>query len=139
MQSSAFYSSLHQKQDELVCAKSSHTNKADNPDFSGTEWDLIRGLASESDQGDTTTRTDAAFDVDKIASDMEEIFADITVRIKENSVVAQGMETFIKRYKEMSSRGKFSNAALASSFHRFGWVFGGTTREDSFVAVVEFR
>ena len=59
---------------------------------------------------------------------MEQIFADITVCIKESSVVAQGMETFIKRYKDMSSRGKFANAALASSLHRFGWVFGGTTK-----------
>ena len=42
--------------------------------------------------------------------------------------VAQGMETFIKRYKQMSTRGNSANAALGSSLHRFGWVFGGTIR-----------
>ncbi len=111
-----------------MSAHSSHTKEVDNPNFSGTEWDLIRGLASENGQGDTTTCTDAGLDTDKIVSDMEQIFADITVRIKESSVVVQGMETFIKRYKDMSSRGKFANAALAISLHRFGWVFGGTTK-----------
>ncbi len=78
-----------------MSAHSSHTKEVDNPNFSGTEWDLIRGLASENGQGDTTTCTDAGLDTDKIVSDMEQIFADITVRIKESSVVAQGMETFI--------------------------------------------
>ena len=77
MQSCNFYSSLHQKKDEEVSAHSSHTKEVDNPNFSGTEWDLIRGLAG---QGDTTTCTDAdaGLDTDKIVSDMEQIFADIT-------------------------------------------------------------
>ncbi len=58
-----------------MSAHSSHTKEVDNPNFSGTEWDLIRGLAG---QGDTTTCTDAGLDTDKIVSDMEQIFADIT-------------------------------------------------------------
>ncbi len=123
-----FYSSLHQKNDEEVSAHSSHTNKVDNPNFSAAEWDLIRGQASEIDQDDPTTCRDADFDADKIVSDMEQIFADITVRIKDSSVFAQGVEKFIKRNKDMSIQGKFANAALASSLHRFGWVFGGRTK-----------
>ncbi len=58
-----------------MSAHSSHTKEVDNPNFSRTEWDLIRGLAG---QGDTTTCTDAGLDTDKIVSDMEQTFADIT-------------------------------------------------------------
>ena len=126
VQSSHFYSSLHQKHEEQVSLRSAQESNVDNPDFSGPEWDLIRGLASENDK--ECARTDGNLNVDKILAEVEEVFADIRVRMKDSSVVAQGMQTFIKRYKEMSSRGKFANAALASSLHRFGWVFGGTTR-----------
>ena len=49
-------------------------------------------------------------------------------RIKDSVVVAQGTQTFFKRYKEMASSGKFSNAALGSALYKFGWVFGGKIR-----------
>lgn len=50
------------------------------------------------------------------------------VRIKDSLVVAQGTQRFLRRYKEMISHGKFSNAALGSALHKFGLVFGGNIR-----------
>ena len=51
--------------------------------------------------------------------------------VQENYLVLltiEWIDMFIKRYKDMSSRGKFADAALASSPHWFGWVFGGRTK-----------
>ena len=52
----------------------------------------------------------------------------VTGRIKENASVAQGMQTFLRRYKTLTQSGRFHNARLASALHRFGWVFGGTIK-----------
>ena len=48
-------------------------------------------------------------------------------RVKAAPLMAQGMQTFLRRYKDMKSC-KFANARLSSALHRFGWVFGGTVR-----------
>ena len=59
---------------------------------------------------------------------IEEFTEDITARVKNNSLVAQGMQTFLRRYNSMTKSGQFHNARLSSALHRFGWVFGGSIR-----------
>lgn len=41
--------------------------------FNGTEWGLIRGLASENKE---VKSTDGGIHVDKLVTDIEEVFAD---------------------------------------------------------------
>lgn len=65
---------------------------------------------------------------EKLLADIDDVLADMKVRVRENLVVAQGTQTFLKRYKEMMTRGKFANATLGSALYRFGWVFGGKVR-----------
>ena len=127
VQNPYFYSSLHQKKEEHVCTVSS--SQVDTANFNGSECEFIRGLASGEDGNEQEVKSgNCEIDLDKIVTEIEQVFADIKVRVKDSSVVAQGMETFIKRYKQMSTRGNSANAALGSSLHRFGWVFGGTIR-----------
>ena len=127
VQNPYFYSSLHQKKEEHVCTVSS--SQVDTANFNGSEWELIRGLASGEDGNEQDVKSgNCEIDLDKIVTEIKQVFADIKVRVKDSSVVAQGMETFIKRYKQMLTRGNSANAALGSSLHRFGWVFGGTIR-----------
>ncbi len=38
--------------------------------------------------------------------------------------MAKGTKTFLRRYKNMISQGKFSNAALGSTLYKFGWSVG---------------
>ena len=59
---------------------------------------------------------------------IEEFAEDITARVRQNTLVAQGMQTFLKRYKNMAESGPFHNARISSALHRFGWVFGGSIR-----------
>ncbi len=41
--------------------------------------------------------------------------------------MANGTKTFLSRYKNMISQGKFSNnAALGSTLYKFGWSVGGS-------------
>ena len=48
--------------------------------------------------------------------------------MKQIALVAQGMQTFLKRYKNLTEYGQFHNARLSSALHRFGWVFGGSIK-----------
>ena len=52
-------------------------------------------------------------------ADIDEVFADIKMRIKKNLVVAQGTQTILKRYKEMEARGKIANAVIGSALYKF--------------------
>ncbi len=36
------------------------------------------------------------------------------------------MQTFLTRYRNMTTSETFQNARLSSALHCFGWVFGGT-------------
>lgn len=105
-----FYSSLHEKryndamQDSSLAVQGSE--EPDISDFSGTAWNLVRAGAMDSDSNSET---------------------DIKARASENTVVAQGMKTFLRRYKNLTC-GTFQNARLSSALHRFGWVFGGNIK-----------
>ena len=66
--------------------------------------------------------------IDDLVKQIEEFTEDITARVKNNSLVAQGMQTFLRRYNSMTESGQFHNARLSSALHRFGWVFGGSIK-----------
>ena len=121
-----FYSSLHQKNTDATATVASESETAD---FTGTAWNLVR--SGEVDEADTTTdigsRSVGVVDIENLTKQIQEFTEDITARVKENSVVAQGMHTFLTRYQNLTS-GTFQNARLSSALHRFGWVFGGTIR-----------
>lgn len=84
-------------------------------------WDLLVSSDQESSQIGTEIQSDNV-DYESILKGIDKVFADMKVRIKESLVVAQGMQTFLKRYKEMTNHGKFSNAALGSALYKFGLV-----------------
>ena len=129
VQDPSFYSSLHQKkQEKSVCPiKPSGSN---SPVFSESAWDLIRSSTMENDpeQSCTSTGKSANFNTDELVKQIEEFAQDITSRVKVNTSIAEGMQTFLRRYKSLTESGKFHNARLSSALHRFGWVFGGTIK-----------
>ena len=59
---------------------------------------------------------------------IEEFAEDVTAKIKKNTLVAQGMQIFLKRYENMAESGPFHDARISSALRRFGWVFGGSIR-----------
>ena len=135
IQDPTFYSSLHEKQkcDDYAIAENG-VGQPDLSDFSGTAWNLVRSEADNSDTPDSDLidfkdpTNSRKIDVDAIVKQIQEFADDITTRVKENAVVAQGMQTFLRRYQNLTQNGTFQNARLSSALHRFGWVFGGTIR-----------
>ena len=129
VQDPSFYASLHQKKQEDSVSPVK-PNGPNSPDFSGSVGDLIQFSAMDSDpeQLHTTTGTATSFNTDELVKLIEEFAQDITSRVQSNTSVAQGMQTFLRRYKSLTESGKFHNARLSSALHRFGWVFGGTIR-----------
>ena len=121
-----FYSLLHQKKHEqsLHTADSNHCHDSDTPDFTGTEWDLMRSSAMDTQTDEPcTSMGHSSVNVDDLVKQIEEFTEDITMRVRENTLVAQGMQTFLRRYKSMTRCGQFHNARLSSALHLFGWVF----------------
>lgn len=128
VQDHVFYSSLHEK--HLNSASHSAEDgdcQPDLSDFSGTAWNLVRSEAVDSDKPMMERRTNE-IDVKILLKQIEDFTVDITARVKENAVVAQGMKTFLRRYQNFTESVTFQNARLSSALHRFGWVFGGTTQ-----------
>ena len=46
-------------------------------------------------------------DIDDLVKQIEEFTEDITSRVKENQLIAQGMQTFLKRYQNLTESGNF--------------------------------
>ena len=132
VQDPKFYSSLHQKKHEQSLCHTDSTQCSDSgtSDFIGTAWDLMRSSAidTQTDEPCTSTGHFSPIDIDNLVKQIEEFTEDITARVKKNTLVAQGMQTFLRRYKSMTESGQFHNARLSSALHRFGWVFGGSIR-----------
>ena len=47
--------------------------------------------------------------IEDVLMQIKEFTEDITGRIKENASVAQGMQTFLRRYKTLTQSGRFHN------------------------------
>ena len=98
----------------------------DQPDFSGTQWDLIRAQGASEDGDDQKSVKGEMLSGGEIAAILIDEFSDdLKKRVKKNEVVAQGAQTLLRRYKAMHTC-KFANAKISSALHRFGWVFGGS-------------
>lgn len=125
IQAPQFYSSLHEKS----LTVSTPSTKSPELHFDGSAWDLMRGLASSAEtipENDEVQKSGVNYE--SILADIEGVFADMKERMKNSLVVAQGTKVFLKRYKEIITRGKFANASLGSALYKFGWVFGGTVQ-----------
>ena len=85
----------------------------------------MRSEACSSDENELKEST-SSVDANKVVKEIQSFCEDITKRVGENSVVAEGMQTFLRRYKSWTETEMFNNARLSSALHRFGWVFGGT-------------
>ena len=59
-----------------------------------------------------------------IGTSLDEVVADLKIKIQNDPQLRSGVEKFVARYNKMSESNL--NALLASSFHRFGWLFGGS-------------
>ena len=107
-----FYSSLHEKN------LSALVESPPSGSFEGSAWDLVKGSVSPAEE-ESTNQKDTV-DYDAMLSDIDDVVADIKVRIRDSSIVAEGTKVFLKRYKEMIKQGKFANAALGSALYKFG-------------------
>ena len=98
-------------------------------DFSGTALNLIQSSAMDTPTDEPCTSTEqSSINTDNLVKQIEEFTADITARVKENTSVAQGMQTFLRGYESMTENGQFNNARLSSGLHCFGWVFDGSIK-----------
>jgi len=126
IQEPQFYASLHQEKIE-----SGHDSNLQPgcEEFTGPGWDLIRSSANFDDTDEPKSSTSTMDE--KIPEDLEDkikgFSADITARAKENLLIHQAMQTFLRRYDNITKAGTFVNARLTSALHRFGWVFGSNT------------
>ena len=85
-------------------------------------------MDTQNDQLCVSTRQSYLINIDDLVKQIEEFTENITARVKNNSLVAEGMQTFLRRYNSMTESGQFHNAGLFSALHRFGLVFGGSIR-----------
>ena len=49
-----------------------------------------------------STGQSSPINIDDLVKQIEEFIEDITARVKNNSLVAQGMQTFLRRYNSMT-------------------------------------
>lgn len=95
IQNSAFYSSLHQKQDEstIHCTKNSGDDQPDTSNFSGSAWNLVH--AESFDCGEPVmVEPTIKMKTEDLLKQIQEFTVDISARVQENALIAQGMELF---------------------------------------------
>ena len=85
-------------------------------------------MDTQTDELCASTGQSSPFNIDDLVKQIEEFTEYITARVKNNSLVAQGMQTFLRRYSRLTESGQFHNARLSCVLHHFGWVFGGSIR-----------
>ena len=72
----------------------------DQPDFSGTQWDLIHAQGASEDGDDQKSVKGEMLSGGEIAAILIDEFSnDLKKRVKKNEVVAQGAQTLLCRYK----------------------------------------
>ena len=131
----AFYASVSQFHDETEKANvpgDREKNMDGPPDFSASCWVKIQEDAKDTE--DEQHEVDESFsepepedDLDPIhlSEELDSVFKDLKMRLEEqDSQLRSGVRKFINRYKKMKK--SYSTALLASSFHCFGSLNGGT-------------
>ena len=81
-------------------------------------------LSANSDNTDTETIDEVLTEVDSFASTLK-------LHLQQNDhQLVSGVKKFLTRFKDLAAYR--STARLASAFHQFGWVFGGTISHTNF-------
>ena len=70
-------------------------------------------MDSQADMPCSSVEQSSSLNVDNLMKEIGEFTKDITTRVKQNVLVAQGMQTFLKRYKNLTEYGQFHNARLS--------------------------
>ena len=123
----SFYSSVTQLLDEQTTTTSSASDKFN---YNTPAWARIREGAKDTDNETRADNMDPAtnnpdLSIDQLSLKLDEVIDDLKQMIQENDPqLRNGVEKFVNRYNKM--RGSHSTAMLASSFHRFGSLMGGT-------------
>ena len=114
----AFYSSLHQQENEKSVSNTTTTpNTTDEPDFTRSCWDLIRGGALDDDDDDDTVThsTQPLLDQERLESQIESLSQSLKFGLETND--PHLITKFLKRYTELSQLP--SSGRLASAMHNF--------------------
>jgi len=122
----SFYLSVTQLLDEQTNTKSSPSDKYD---FSTPAWARIREGAKDTDTDTGVDNLDPLTDhdpsTDQLSLKLDELIDDLKQMIQENDPqLRDGVEKFVNRYNKM--RCSHATAMLASLFHCFGSLMGGT-------------
>jgi hypothetical protein len=135
IQDQAFYASIHQK--DLQGQYGKDTVQRDEsapeevqPDFDGSEWDLIRTGADTGSEPETETEVNDAGDdkdnsahvcagIDRMANTLKEMV------YSHDQQLTAGVSKFLTRFQNLSA--PRLRPKLAAAFHQFGWELGATT------------
>ena len=116
----SFYASLHQRalEEKYTLAKKDIAISESQPDFTGTDWDLIRsGALDDPTTSDVPIKTHTDYEhmskmIECMAEDMKKNL------LRNDPQLSSGIDNFISRYFNLSSRKSY--ALLASALHGFG-------------------
>ena len=120
-----FYASIHQEKDEQDAKDIGTCDKTST----GSEIRMImpkirQNEADEDNVMDAVHPSDSER-VHKLKERLGAVKEDIEQKLEIDNHFREGVEKFLNRYESM--QGPKSLARLSSSFHKFGWVFGGHT------------
>lgn len=135
VQDLAFYSSIHQKDlqhkygDEktmytTTAEKCSNATEDNEPNFEGSEWDLITADAWKEDSEiednqKSEIKSELCKGIDVMAEKLKEIVQ------FDDPQITTCVSKFLRRFNKLSiSR---SHSKLATALHQFGWELGNTT------------
>ena len=110
--------------------ENSHTQGLEDNSRSGLEECIHAASFSAHDgaHAGTSGPESISVDIDDVLQQLESFNKDIVLRVKWSPLVAKGMKTFLRRYKNLTSIEGSATARLSSALTRFGWVFGGTVK-----------
>ena len=122
---------LHQEEleDKYQKHKQENTYSLDLPDFSGSQWDLIR--AGSHDQQEISSTPASLCSVEDTCNKINEVMLNLKKQLRQqppDEQLVSGAKKFVERYAALSQK----PALLISALHRFGWVFGGSISSRKF-------
>ena len=116
----SFYASLYQRalEEKYTLVKKDVSTSTSQPDFTGTEWDLIRSGAQD-DPTVCNVSMETYTDYEYMSKMIESMAEDMKKNMLRNDPqLSSGIDKFILRYFNLSSRKSY--ALLASALHGFG-------------------
>ena len=104
--------------------KCSNTTEDNEPNFEGSEWDLIRadakmGDSEMEDNQESDIKTELCKGIDVMAVKLKEIVQ------FDDPQITTGVSKFLRRFNKLSV--PRSHSKLATALHQFGWDLGNTT------------